>query len=155
MLAAMKTTLVRLSPLVALLALALFPYGWLTTLSPQVYNFMEWLFATEFAHGVGHAAIFLTVGWALLTVFPALQRRPGLYAALILVVGLLQEGFQLLYKQRNPAFDDVRDLLVDGVAAALAFVIVGRLARPNGTLRPQRDLEAQPPKKTNAKTAGG
>lgn len=117
----------RCWPLLALLALALFPFGWLAEQWAWVDRIATFLFATEAAHAVGHATIFALVGTALLTLFPALRRRPLAYLALVLLVAVAQEGFQLLYKGRGVAINDITDIGTDLVAAGVVFAIV-RLA---------------------------
>ncbi|MCL4871022.1 MAG: hypothetical protein KJ063_18845 [Anaerolineae bacterium] len=105
------------------LALALFPYGWLARLWPPFGLFVDWLFATEMAHHIGHSVVFATLGWFLLTVFPALRERFGLYIILIGVMGASQELLQLWYKQRPLGINDGKDLLVDVAAAAIFFLL--------------------------------
>lgn len=103
------------------LTLALFPYGWLARLWPPFGLFVDWLFATEMAHHIGHSLIFVTLGWFLLTVFPTLRGRFPLYLSLIGFLGLSQELLQLWYKQRPLGVNDGKDLLVDVAAATLFF----------------------------------
>lgn len=124
-----RPTLARLSPLLALLALALVPYGWLTELSPPFRAVMYWVFATEAAHAVGHTLIFLAVGAALLAVFPGLLRRPGRYLSIVLLVAVAQEGLQLLYKGRGVIRNDLTDIAIDMVAAGLVLALARAAAR--------------------------
>jgi hypothetical protein len=51
-----------------------------------------------------------------------LQAHFAAYMGLLLTLGLGQEAFQLLYKQRPLMFDDFRDLAIDLVAALAAFL---------------------------------
>ena len=129
-----RNDLIRLWPLPALGALVLFPFGWLGEQWPPFGHLLDWLFATNRAHAVGHAILFFLLGLALLSVFPRWQARLGLYMAVMLAAGIGQESFQLLYKGRPLAFDDFRDLVVDLTAALVAFVIV-RLGRQIGQRR--------------------
>lgn len=115
-----KTTL-RFVPLIALVALALFPMGWLGRQSPVVGDLINTLFPTNRAHAVGHMVMFFTVGLCVLFVLPWLRGHAAAYLALMLLIALGQEAFQLLYKQRPIVFDDIRDLGVDLVAIAAAF----------------------------------
>jgi hypothetical protein len=114
---------VPLIALAALLAVALFPFGWLTEVWPAFDQLMGFLFASEAAHAVGHSVIFALVGSALLVAFPALRRRPGLYLLVILAIGIGQEAFQLLYKGRPVALNDVTDLGTDLVAAGVVWAL--------------------------------
>jgi hypothetical protein len=117
------STRTPIAPLAGLLALALFPFGWLAEVWPLFDSFTELLFASEAAHAVGHSLIFALIGLALLLSFPALRRRPWLYLLVILAVGLGQEGFQLLYKARPVVLNDVTDLATDLVAAGVVWAL--------------------------------
>jgi hypothetical protein len=114
----------RLWPLLVLLALALFPFGWLAELWPIFNTALGRLFPTATEHAVGHTTLFFCLGLLALTVIPALRARPWGYLALILLVGMGQESFQLLYKQRPFVFDDARDLVTDLFGALVAFALV-------------------------------
>jgi hypothetical protein len=118
----------RLWPLLALGGLVLFPFGWLGEVWPPFGRVLDWGFATKREHAVGHSIMFGLLGLLLLTVFPLLQARLGLYLGAILAAGIGQETFQLLYKNRPLVFDDFRDLAVDLTAALLVFLAV-RLCR--------------------------
>ena len=118
-----RTTLNRFAPLIALVVLALIPYGWLAELWPWFAQIATFLFATEAAHAVGHALIFACVGTAMLAVFPALRRQPWRYLALILVVATTQESLQLLYKGRGVVRNDLTDIGTDLVAAGVMFAL--------------------------------
>jgi hypothetical protein len=114
----------RLWPVLALVALALFPFGWLGLVWPAFDAVVGWLFPSAWEHAIGHTALFASLGLLALALIPALRARPWTYLALMLLVGLGQEGFQLLYKQRSPVFDDARDLATDLAGALVAFVLV-------------------------------
>ncbi len=109
--------------LTALLAFALFPFGWLTKYSDFADRLIDTLFPNEAAHAVGHSLLFLAIGAALLAVFPALRRRPGRYFGLVLLVAVAQEGLQLLYKRRPVVINDITDIGVDLVAAGVMFAL--------------------------------
>ncbi|NTU81266.1 MAG: hypothetical protein HGA45_18110 [Chloroflexales bacterium] len=119
----MKQTSKPYAPLMLVLALTLFPFGWLTKLSSQANAIADVLFPTEAAHAVGHTLIFIALGAALLAAFPALRRRPPVYMAIILSVALGQEGFQLLYKGRGVVLNDLTDIGTDLVAAGLLVAL--------------------------------
>ena len=106
------------------LLLALFPVGWLGEIWLPANLLASWLFDSVEAHAVGHTLVFLVVGGTALTVFPPLASKPGRYLAIMLLMGVAQECFQLLYKQRPIAFDDVRDLGPDMLGAVVALVVV-------------------------------
>jgi len=113
----------RFGPLLALVVFALIPYGWLAELWPWAEQIGTFLFATETAHAVGHALIFACVGAAMLAVFPTLRRQPWRYLALIFVVAIAQEGFQLPYKGRGVVLNDFTDIGTDLVAAGVVFAL--------------------------------
>jgi hypothetical protein len=121
----MKLTHNTLRPLLALslvIAVTLFPWGWLTTHWSAFDRFMDLLFSWQLGHIIGHSLIFALLGSCLLVALPVL-RRPLPYLSTILGFAIGQEFFQLIYKQRPIVADDITDLLVDLVAATLVFVI--------------------------------
>lgn len=119
-----------LLPLLVMAAGALFPFGWLGQRWPAFDDWLALVFASEFAHAAGHAAIFLGLGLAVLAAWPALRQQPGRYTALLLAAAIGQELFQLLYKARPAGADELRDLAVDALAIAAAFVLARIVARP-------------------------
>ena len=116
--------LARLAPLLILLGLTLFPFGWLGELWPAFGYALDRVFATDGRHAIGHATLFFLLGLLALVVVPSLPARPWRYLGLLLLAGVGQEFFQLLYKGRLLIFDDSRDLLTDLVGIALAFVVI-------------------------------
>jgi hypothetical protein len=117
-------------PLLALalvVAVTLFPWGWLTQQWPAFDRFMQLLFSEQIGHIIGHSVIFTLLGLCLLIALPAL-RRPLPYMSAILGFAIGQEFLQLIYKQRPIVADDITDLLVDLAAAALVFVIWRRIS---------------------------
>jgi len=124
-----SSSFVRRVPLLALLALTLFPFGWLGQLWPAFGRGLDVVFSTDGRHAIGHAALFCLLGLVALGVLPRLRERPGRYFSLLLMAGVGQEFFQMLYKGRLLWFDDSRDLLTDLAGLVLAFVIVWRWGR--------------------------
>ena len=114
----------RFWPLLLLLALVLFPFGWLGEQIPGFGLFLGWLFASAREHAIGHTLLFLLLGLAALFTFPGLARRPWHYLGLMLLVAIFQEGFQLLYKARPLVFDDFRDLVTDMIGSLLALGLI-------------------------------
>jgi len=119
-----RAAIVRLAPLLILLALVLFPLGWLGEVWRPFGDVIDRVFPTAREHAFGHGSLFLLLGLLALAVFPALRRRPWRYAGVLFLAGVGQEAFQLLYKQRPLAFDDARDLATDLVGLLAAFVVV-------------------------------
>ena len=117
-------SIMRLAPLLVLLALILFPFGWLGQQSPAFGRGLDHVFSTDRRHAIGHAALFCLMGLATLIVLPSLHARPLRYLGMLVLVGIGQEFFQLLYKRRLLLFDDGRDLLTDLAGMIAAFVVV-------------------------------
>lgn len=119
-----------LAGLLLLVGAALFPYGLIPfgrilSFSPALRHEVYHLFATWQAHVIGHAAIFFVIGTAVLLRFPSLLRRPKLYFSLMLVLGILQEFFQIVgFKHRAIVFDDIFDVAVDLAGALAAFLLL-------------------------------
>ena len=107
-----------------LLALILFPFGWLGELWPAFGRGLDLVFSTDGRHAVGHAALFCLLGSVTLVVLPQLHARPVRYLGMLLLVGVGQELFQMLYKGRLLLFDDGRDLLTDLAGIVVAFAVV-------------------------------
>jgi hypothetical protein len=120
----LRVTLPRLATLTAGLALVLFPFGWLGEIWRPFGQVIDSLFSTASAHAIGHSSLFCLLGLLVLAIFPALLRRPWRYLGLLLLAGVGQEAFQLLYKGRLLLFDDLRDLATDLFGLLLAFAIV-------------------------------
>jgi hypothetical protein len=119
-----NSMLARLAPLLILLVLTLFPFGWLGTLWPAFGHGIDVVFSTDGRHAIGHAALFCLLGLVTLTVLPRLREMPWRYLGLMLLVGVGQEFFQMLYKGRLLLFDDSRDLLTDLAGVLVALVSV-------------------------------
>ncbi len=78
---------------------------------------------------IGHASLFCMLGLLLLAAIPALRRRPWLYLGLVLLAGLGQEAFQMLYKGRLQSFDSARDIATDLLGGLVALGLALALAR--------------------------
>jgi hypothetical protein len=120
----LRVTLPRLAALIVGLVLVLFPFGWLGEVWRPFGQIVDNLFSTVWAHAIGHTSLFCLLGLLALTMFPALRRHPLRYLVLLLLAGVGQEAFQLLYKGRLLLFDDMRDLVTDLFGLLLAFAIV-------------------------------
>ena len=114
----------QLMPLLVLLALTLFPFGWLGQLWPLFGYTLDLVFSTDGRHAIGHAALFGLLGLAALAGLPHLRARPVYYLGMLLLVGVGQELFQILYKGRLLLFDDSRDLLTDLAGMSVAFAVM-------------------------------
>jgi hypothetical protein len=128
----MKQPWHRYAPLTLLLALILFPFGWLAVLSPQADAIGKIFFPDETAHVIAHSLIFSALGVTLLASFPALRRRPMRYFALVLATAIGQELFQLAYKGRGVALNDLTDIATDMAAAGFVLALWYSWARGQG-----------------------
>jgi len=115
--------MMQLVPLL-LLGLILFPFGWLGQRWPAFGRVLDQVFSTDGRHAVGHAMLFCLLGLAALLVLPQIRTRPVRYLSMLLLVGVGQELFQMLYKGRLLLFDDGRDLLTDLAGIVVAFAMV-------------------------------
>lgn len=104
-----------------ILFLTLFPFGWLGKLWPAFDDVLTWAFPEPWGHFFGHWTLFTLVGFAALLILPPLRNRLWLYLPLVMLVGVGQEFFQLLYKQRPLELNDVIDLIPDYLGVLLAF----------------------------------
>ncbi len=111
------------------IALAVFPFGWLSTVWPAFGVGFEAAFSSEWGHRLGHTTVFLTVGGALLWAAPPLRARPLAYAGLIRAVGLLQRAIQLVYTGRAPGGAELFDLATDLCAGMAVWGLVALLGR--------------------------
>jgi glycopeptide antibiotics resistance protein len=110
---------------IALFPYGLIPFGRILSLFPEFHQAARQVYATWYAHVVGHALIFVIIGTAVLLSFPSLSQRPKLYLSLMAVLGVMQEFFQLVgFKHRTPVFDDLFDVFVDFSGAIIAFFLV-------------------------------
>ena len=131
----LRTMMPRLAALAAALALVLFPFGWLGEIWRPFGRVVDDLFPTAWEHAIGHASLFCLLGLLALVIIPALLRRPWRYLGLLLLAGVGQEAFQLLYKRRLLLFDDMRDLATDLAGLLLAFGLVWAWRRLRGEAR--------------------
>ena len=131
----LRAAMPRLAALAAALGLVLFPFGWLGEVWRPFGRVVDDLFPTAWEHAIGHASLFCLLGLVALIAAPALRRHPWRYLSLLLLAGVGQEAFQLLYKGRLLLFDDVRDLATDLAGLLLAFGFVWAWRRRRGGAR--------------------
>ena len=112
--------------LIIFIATALFPFGWLATVSPGFDAFANFIFGTQLSHIIGHFAVFALMGGGALWLFPSLRRHFWRYFGLMLLLGIMQEFLQIAsFKHIIPAFDEVLDLTMDMLGAATVFYFFG------------------------------
>ena len=110
----------------ALLAavLVLFPFDWLGSIWPAYAQVFDVVFATALAHEIGHAALFGIAGLLVLFSFPRLRQQPFLYLVIMALGAVGEEALQDLFKLTPPSIWDGRDLLLDLIGFAVAYIIV-------------------------------
>src|SRR3982750_3701374 len=84
------SAITRLAPLLVLLLLTLFPFGWLGELWPAFGRALDQMFPTDGWHAVGHTTLFCLLGLVALTILPQLRARPLRYLGVLLLVGIGQ-----------------------------------------------------------------
>ena len=110
--------------LILFVATALFPFGWLATVSPGFRTAVNFVFGTQISHIIGHFTVFMMMGAAVLALFPALRQRFWLYFGLLLLFGLIQEFLQIAsFKHIIPALDELLDLTMDMLGTGAAFYL--------------------------------
>ncbi|MBE2223092.1 MAG: hypothetical protein IAF02_16235 [Anaerolineae bacterium] len=130
--------------LMLLVGVALFPYGLipfdrLLSFSPTLLHGLYHLFASWQAHVVGHASIFMVIGTAVLLRFPSLLQRPKFYFGMMLVLGVLQEFFQIVgFKHRAIVFDDIFDVFVDVTGALTVFLLLRLFGRISASVAAEK-----------------
>lgn len=113
--------------LLLFIATALFPFGWLATVSPRFDVFANFIFGTQISHIIGHFAVFVLMGGGVLLLFPTLRQRFWLYFGLMLLLGITQEFLQIAsFKHIIPAFDEILDLTMDMLGAVAIFYFLNR-----------------------------
>ena len=115
---------VYLWPLLAALAVTLFPFDWLGEVWPAYARVFNVVFATSLSHEIGHATIFFFAGLFVLLSVPLVQRRPALYISVMLAVAVGQEALQALFKWQLPTIWDGRDLFFDFTGFTLAYLLL-------------------------------
>src|SRR5690242_1109223 len=90
--------------LAILIAGVLFPEEWLGLHWRPLGSLLSTVFSGPWQHAIGHTTLFFFLGLLVGLAVPPLRRRPLLYFALLAVIALGQESFQLVWKQRALAF---------------------------------------------------
>lgn len=103
----------------------LFPMAWPTRFSALYNRAFEHLFNPLWAHVLMHAFLFAILAYLLarhmtnrVAVTPGRSVVLGVLVA-VLVIALLQEGFQLFYKARPAGADEVLDVVIDLAGGSL------------------------------------
>lgn len=108
----------------------LFPFGWLTGYSDTYRLVFDTVFAPQWVHIVMHTFLYLVLTYLLARLMLGARvsslgpRHAVLLLALVLVVALLQEGFQLLYLGRWPGADEFMDIGVDLTGGVVGILLL-------------------------------
>ncbi len=111
-------------PLLVVLAVTLFPFDSLGKVWPAYAQVFDVVFATALSHEIGHTTIFFLAGLFVLLSVPLLQRRLLPYMGMMLVIGIMQEAVQALFKWQPPGIWSGRDLFFDLTGSTLAFLLL-------------------------------
>jgi hypothetical protein len=111
----------------------LFPMAWLGRLWPAFGRGFDLVFAADWMHVVMHGFLYLVLGILLvLALRPSSIRTYAWLFGLILCVGMLHEGIQLLAAGARPGWGaEMLDVSIDMLGAALGVGLIAWL-RPGG-----------------------
>jgi uncharacterized BrkB/YihY/UPF0761 family membrane protein len=115
-----------------LLAILWFPFDWLATVWPAFGVPFREVFHNAHDHFIGHAIFFFLVGFLVLAVIPALRRKPQWYFPGLVLVALVQETIQALFRGELPTFTDFNAFKGDalgGICAFALWLLVGLIQR--------------------------
>ncbi len=112
--------------LLAWIVILILPMVWVVRINPQLDLWFNTFFAPEWMHVFAHWVLYMVVG--LLTpwvFFDHLSFKKALPGTLLVVlgVGLVQETFQLMVKQRGVGRNEIFDLMIDLLASTLGFLL--------------------------------
>ena len=104
----------------------LFPMGWFVRTSPVGYRLFNTMFSPAWTHIFMHSLLFAVLGALLMqSMYGRLAARAGVAVvlALLLGVGLLQEGIQLFSEQRVLNYGNFFDIGVDMLGGGLGLLL--------------------------------
>jgi hypothetical protein len=119
-------------PVLALLAILWFPFDWLATVWPAFGVPFREVFHNAHDHFIGHTIFFFLVGFLVLAVIPALRHKPQWYFPGLVLVALVQETIQALFRGELPTFTDFNAFKGDalgGICAFALWLLVGLIQR--------------------------
>jgi hypothetical protein len=119
-------------PALVLLAILWFPFDWLATIWPAFGAPFREVFHNAHDHFIGHAIFFFLVGFLVLAAIPALRRKPQSYFPGLVLVALVQETIQALFRGEFPTFTDFNAFKGDalgGICAFALWLLVGLVQR--------------------------
>jgi glycopeptide antibiotics resistance protein len=100
------------------------PYNWIIRIAYHLRQSFRWAVGSEPAHVVGHLILFSGLVFLLLHVFqlPQTRRTAILMTLLVLLLGLVQEYFQLQIKARDFGWPEIFDLCVNLTGGFLGWM---------------------------------
>lgn len=110
-------------PVLVLLAILWFPFDWLATVWPAFGVPFREVFHNAHDHFVGHTIFFFLVGFLVLAMIPALRRKPQWYFPGLVLVALMQETIQALFRGELPTFTDFNAFKGDALGGVCAFAL--------------------------------
>jgi hypothetical protein len=110
-------------PVFVLLAILWFPFDWLATVWPAFGVPFRQVFRNVHDHFIGHTIFFFLVGFLVLAVIPILRRKPQWYFPGLVLVALMQETVQALFRGQIPTFTDFNAFKGDALGGICAFVL--------------------------------
>jgi hypothetical protein len=108
-------------PPLALLAFLWFPFDWLGEAWPAFGVPFRMVFRNAHDHFIGHTVFFLIVGLLILSIVPALRRKPQWYFLGLILAALVQETIQALFRGALPTFTDFNAFKGDALGGTTAF----------------------------------
>ncbi|MAT43461.1 MAG: hypothetical protein CL609_14085 [Anaerolineaceae bacterium] len=112
--------------LFAWILILILPMVWVVRINPRLDLWFNTFFAPEWMHIVAHILLFIVVGflvpWVLFDQSPIKTTLKNT-VWVVLGIGLIQEVFQLVVKQRGFGRNEVFDLLIDLIASLTGFFL--------------------------------
>lgn len=101
------------------------PIGWLAERSLNIGHVFNWIFRAEWMHNFTHSVLYmlLTLAYACCDALAHVSVRLAWLGGLILLVGLLHEGMQLLTRGRAFGGPELFDLVVDLFGGLVGWLI--------------------------------
>ena len=110
-------------PVLALLAFLWFPFDWLSEAWPAFGVPFRMVFRNAHDHFAGHTIFFLIVGLLILSIVPALRRKPQWYFPGLVLAALVQETIQALARGQLPTLTDFNAFKGDALGGTTAFAL--------------------------------
>lgn len=102
------------------------PMVWVVRINPRLDLWFNTFFAPEWMHVFAHIVLYIVVGvltpWVLFDQLPIKKTLPRTLLV-VLGIGIVQEIFQLLVKQRGFGRNEIFDLLIDVFASMIGFFL--------------------------------